>query len=97
MYCETCGKENNQFVSRCSYCGGKLVKEKPTNPEPAYKKMEAKIKEDKIKKEQSYYNIDMDSDIPEYGPVEYYRHYTKELSSGEIKSYKPRYKHYIDL
>lgn len=92
MYCEVCGKENSQFVTRCSYCGGKLVEAKPLNPEPAYKKMEAQIAEQKRLKEESKLNIDMTSEIVEFGPIEYVR-----KPNGEKYRYRPHYKSYIDL
>lgn len=92
MFCEVCGKENNQFVKKCSYCGGKLIEQKPLNPDAAYKKLEKEIIEKELKLEQSYLNIDMDKEIPEYGPWQYNRN-----SFDEIESYRPKYKHYIDL
>ena len=92
MYCEVCGKENSQFVARCSYCGGKLVEAKPLNPEPAYKKMEAQIEEQKQLKEESKLNINMTSEIVEFGPREYVRR-----PNGERYRYRPHYKRYIDL
>ena len=92
MFCEVCGKENSQFVTRCSYCNGKLVKDKPSNPEPAYKKLEAQIAEQKRLKEESKLNIDMTSEIVEFGPREYVR-----MPNGERYRYRPHYKSYIDL
>ena len=90
MYCEVCGKENSQFVARCSYCGGKLVEAKPLNPEPAYKKLENSI--EKNKNELNNLEIDLNKEIPTYGPGEYYR-----APSGEREYYRPKLKHFVDL
>ena len=90
MYCEVCGKENSQFVAICSYCGGKLVEVKPLNPEPAYKKLENSI--EKKKNELNNLEIDLNKEIPTYGPGEYYR-----SASGEREYYRPKLKHFVDL
>lgn len=69
-----------------------LVKDKPSNPKPAYKKLEDQIEEQKRIKEESKLDIDMTSEIPDFGPREYVR-----MPNGKKHRYRPHYKSYIDL
>ena len=90
MYCQNCGKENNDFVNFCSYCGGKLGENKPINPEPAYKTLEKQI--EKMKEEPKKLEIDLNVEIPKFGVGEYYRG-----ADGERKYKRPKLLHFIDL